>query len=296
MNPFPHLPPKAAYLHLSNPTKRNALSLPILRSLLTQLQTHLTPPNATKPLTLPPFNPTSLSSLRTTHPWLVNPQEWTTQRASLPSIIVLRSPGPVFSSGHDLREVSAMTRTERTELFSTCAELMSLIRRSPAIVVCPVQGLATAAGCQLALSCDITIAKRGTEFQLPGMTIGLPCTSPVTAVSRRVGAGLGYRMFALAEGVRAEDMGGAVDVVGGEEFEQRVDAVVQRLAGMSGQVQAYGKWAFWTQMAVNGGGGGDGYEEAVRWAGDAMVCHAEGGEAGEGMGAFLGKKTPKWMT
>lgn len=148
------------------------------------------------------------------------------------------------------------------------------------------------------MTCDIAMAKRGTVFQLPGMGIGLPCTSPVTAVSRRVGSAMGYRMFALAEGVKAEEMGGAVDVVveeGEEAFEERVGEVVARLAGMSGQVQAFGKWAFWTQLGVREGGG-DGYEEAVRWAGEAMVCHAEGGEAAEGMEAFLGKRRAEWMT
>ncbi|TPX13742.1 uncharacterized protein E0L32_005945 [Thyridium curvatum] len=317
--PFPRLPPKAAYIFLNNPSKRNALSLAVLRDLRAQLHAHLSPPQSPgRPLLLPAFRPSLLPALEAAsrdpaaeHAWLLHSSAWRALRAGLPTVLVLRSaPGPVFSSGHDLRELSGLSGDEVRETFRLCAEVMTLLRRSPAPVVCAVQGLATAAGCQLALSADVTVAPRGTPFALPGMSIGLPCTSPSTAVSRRASSpALAYRMFATAEGVRAEDLGGAVDVVdGGEEaLEERVAQLVAGLAGTSGQAQAFGKWAFWTQMGIRGGdlaglegegmvGGGDGYEEAVSWAGRVMALHAKVDDAREGMEAFLGKRKPEWKT
>ena len=193
-----------------------------------------------------------------------------------------------------------MNQEECKTLFDACAELMSLIRRSPAVVVSAVQGLATAAGAQLALTCDIAIARGSTQFQLPGMTIGLPCTSPSTAVSRRLPRSLAYRMFATAQPARADRLAGAVDTDfedSDEAWEARIEATVNQLVLMPGQPQAFGKWAFWAQAGIGTSGtGGDGYEEAVRWTSTAMAMHAQGGEAKEGVAAFLGKRTPEWTT
>jgi enoyl-CoA hydratase/carnithine racemase len=179
---------------------------------------------------------------------------------------------------------------------------MSLIRRSPVPVVCVVQGLATAAGAQLALTADLAIARAGTRFCLPGAGLGLPCTAPAAAVARRLGPALTYRMLALAEAVRADQMGGAVDVVAGESadaLEERVAEVVGRLAERTApQPQALGKWAFWTQLGLTsdggGGGGGDGYEEAVKWTGRVMALHARSEDAREGIASFLEKRRPEW--
>lgn len=304
MASFPKLPARAAYLHLANPSRRNALSLTVIQDLTSQLRQHLTSPSTGHLLTLPPFQPSLLKEIESgqnqQYSWLTNASEWRRQRNGLPNVLVLRSQGPVFSSGHDLKEVASMTHEECKTLFDACAELMSLIRRSPAVVVSAVQGLATAAGAQLALTCDMTIARGSTQFQLPGMTIGLPCTSPSTAVSRRLPRSLAYRMFATAQPVRADRLAGAVDTDfddSDQAWEARIDDTVNQLVSMPGQPQAFGKWAFWTQAGLGTGGtGGDGYEEAVRWTATAMAMHARGGEAKEGVAAFLGKRKPEWTT
>ena len=214
-------------------------------------------------------------------------------------MIVLRSSGPVFCAGHDLGELKQLPNEEVKETFALCAEVMGLIRRFPAPVVGVIQGLATAAGAQLALTTDLPIALAGTPFRLPGASLGLPCTSPSTAVSRRLGPAFTYRMLALAESVRVEQMGGAVDVVAGdtpEALETRVQEVVSRLAEQTApQPQALGKWAFWTQVGLNGREvGGDGYEEAVEWTGRVMALHARSEAAREGMASFLEKRKPEW--
>ena len=307
---FPPLPPRAAYLFLDNPAHRNALSLSVLRDLRNQLQKHNTSPVDGKLRILPPFKPEIASELEAAanndpqtgeYNWLVNAQSWRAERKGLPNVIVLRSKGPVFCSGHDLGELKRLSHAEVKETFAVCAEVMQLIRRSPAPVVGVIQGLTTAAGTQLALTTDIPIARANTSFRLPGATLGLPCTSPSTAVSRKLGPAMTYRMLSMAEAVKAEEMSGAIDVVDQEDdeaLEKRVAEVVSQLAERTaGQPQALGKWAFWTQAGLNGRDtGGDGYEEAVEWTGRIMAIHAKAEDAREGMASFLEKRKPRWVT
>lgn len=183
---WPKLPPRAAYLALDTPKRRNALSLSILQRLRDQLHSFNTSPEDGKVRILPPFKPEILEDLEVAHDaghshehdWLVNASAWRRHRRGLPHVIVLRSEGPVFSAGHDLHELAQLSRDEVKRTFALCAEVMTLIRRSPAPVIGAIQGLATAAGCQLALTTDLPVARSETRFQLPGAGIGLPCTSP----------------------------------------------------------------------------------------------------------------------
>jgi enoyl-CoA hydratase/carnithine racemase len=318
---FPKLPAGAAYIYLRNPTKRNALSIGVLEDLRDQLVSHLTSPVSGRLLTLPPFKPTLLpelenatssqgslrgSTARSEYQWLVNSKEWTRQRGNLPSVLVLRSAGPVFSSGHDLKELASQSHTEVKRTFALCAELVSLIRHSPAPIICPIQGLATAAGMQLALSVDYPIALSSTKFQLPGATIGLPCTSPSTAVSRRLPLGQTYRLLLSAESMMANDMSDVIDIVPAPEhsestdtasiaFEGRVAEIVGKLAERAAQPTALGKWAYWTQVGIRGEGG-DGYEDAAAWSGRVMALHAKSEDAIEGISAFIQKRKPEWKS
>jgi enoyl-CoA hydratase/carnithine racemase len=310
MASWPTLPSRAAYLALHNAGRRNALSLSVLRDLRAQLHAHNTSALDGKLCILPPFNPSLLPKLEAAvdghadpdidqYTWLVNAQRWREERKDLPNVIVLRSSGPVFCAGHDLGELNTLSNEEVKETFALCAEVMSLIRRSPAPVVGVIQGLATAAGAQLALTTDLPVALAGTLLRLPGASLGLPCTSPSTAVSRRLGPAFTYRMLALAEPVRAEQMGGAIEIVAGdsqEALEKRVRDVVSQLAERTApQPQGLGKWAFWTQVGLDGReAGGDGYEEAVEWTGRVMALHARSEDAREGMESFLEKRKPEW--
>ncbi|KAI5456030.1 ClpP/crotonase-like domain-containing protein [Mariannaea sp. PMI_226] len=327
---LPALPPSAAYIRLANPQRRNALSLAVLQDLKSQLVKALTSQSSGQLRILPPFRPSILSELESAatlksesehwekYGWLVDSSEWRKERAGLPDVLVLRSEGPVFSSGHDLKELSQLSHNDVKLLFKLCAEVMSLIRRSPALVVCPIQGLATAAGFQLAMTTDFPIALANTQFSLPGAKLGLPCTSPSTAVSRRLLPGQAYRLLASTQPVDAASIPGAVDVVhipDGEPsiekttaaFESRVESVIKGLAQMAPQPQAAGKWAYWTQLGIRGpleGASsigldsfeGDGYEDAASWAGRAMALHAKSADAKEGISAFLGKRGPSWIS
>lgn len=302
---FPPLPARAAYLHIDNVKRRNALSLNVLRSLRDQLHRFNTGPDGQFRI-LPPFKPRILDDIEKAvdsdapheMKWLVNSEAWQSARAGLPKVIVLRTDGPVFCSGHDLGEVASLSRDEIKETFSLCAEVMTLIRRSPSPVLGVVQGMATAAGAQLAFTTDLPIATPSTRFQLPGAKLGLPCTSPSTAVSRRLGNTLTYKMLALAEPIEAKDLPpGTVDLVPADQIEDSVAKMIQKLAVDPGQPQAFGKWAYWTQAGLNGSSDDhDGWEEAFSWTGRVMALHARTSDAREGIKSFLQKRQPDWVT
>ena len=312
MPPWPKLPAKAAYLALNNPKRRNALSLAVLRDLRDQLHSFNTSQVDGKLRILPPFHPTILDELETaqSHPsspaaekygWLLSAPQWRSTRDGLPSVLVLRSEGPVFSAGHDLGELRQLSHHEVKETFALCAEVMTLIRRSPAPVIGVIQGLATAAGCQLALATDLPVTCASTQFRLPGASLGLPCTSPSTSASRRLGNAFTYRMLATAEPVRADQLpSGSIDILPDDDaLEKRVESLVEQMANRTAaQPQALGKWAYWTQTGFQGqaSASGDGYEDAVAWTGRVMAIHARGEDAREGMSSFFEKRKPEWKT
>ncbi|KAH0837477.1 hypothetical protein AYO21_08924 [Fonsecaea monophora] len=308
---WPALPNRAAYLAIKNGKRRNALSLAVLRDLRDQLHAYNRSPVDGRVRILPPFKPGILEELETAakaenseaaeeYGWLLDIERWQEHRRGLPNVIVLRTEGSVFSSGHDLGELRKLSHDEVKETFALCAEVMSLIRRSPAPVIGVIQGLATAAGAQLALTTDLPLACASTQFRLPGASLGLPCTSPSTAVSRRLGHAFTYRMLALAEPVRADQLpGGAVEVFPDEAaLEMRVAQIVSQLSEKTAaQPQALGKWGYWTQLGLSGASstsGGDGYEDAVAWTGRLMALHARSADAREGINAFFEKRPPVW--
>ncbi|KAI8634347.1 enoyl-CoA hydratase [Xylariaceae sp. FL1651] len=310
---LPKLPAKAAYLLLDNASKRNALSVEVLKSLRQQLIQYNTPRGETKPLLLPPPNPILLKEIPKScnkkatgksddYRWLVDADEWQRRRGGLPKVLVLRSEGPVFSAGHDLKEIDQMDAAGVEETFALCVDLMSLLCRSPIPVVGVIQGLATAAGAQLALTTDLPVACASAQFQLPGMSIGLPCTSPSTALSRKLGNAFTYRMFALAEPVRADQLpAGAVETVLDEAaLEARVAEIIEKLVSRySAQAQAMGKWAYWTQASLDRPSRSspyDSYPTAAKWAAGAMAIHASTRDAKEGRKAFIAKRAPVWVT
>jgi len=205
-------------------------------------------------------------------------------------VVILASTGPVFSSGHDLRELAGATPEQCQRLFSTCARLMLAIRELPQPVVARVQGLATAAGCQLAASCDLVVAAEGAQFATPGLKIGLFCTTPMVPLVRVLPAKLALEMLLTAEPISAERAreGGLVNrVVPTGELAGATLALAETVARSSPDVVALGKRAFYRQLPLDEGAA---YADAVA----VIAANATQPAAREGIAAFLEKRAPRW--
>jgi enoyl-CoA hydratase/carnithine racemase len=211
-------------------------------------------------------------------------------------VVVLAGEGPALSSGHDLKEMQAHRNdTDRgrdfyVELFARCSVLMRSIVALPKPVICAVEGVATAAGCQLVASCDLAIAGERARFALPGVTNGLFCSTPLVAVGRSVSRkhamemALTGRLFTAAD---AERFGLVNRVVPEGQALQEARALAASIAARSAPTLAIGKRAFYAQIE-------EPLDEAYAIAGKAMVDNLAEPDSVEGFSAFLEKREPVW--
>ncbi len=202
--------------------------------------------------------------------------------------VILRAEGPVFSSGHDLKEVLAAQ--DNPALFALCTEVMETIRLLPQPVIAEVHGLATAAGCQLVASCDLAVASEQASFATPGVKIGLFCTTPGVAVSRAVSTKKAMEMLLTGEPLSAADAlaAGLVNrVVAHEHLHEETFALAKKISEASADTLARGKRAFYAQLPLD-------RPAAYELAQKEMVENAKTADAKEGMSAFLEKRPPKW--
>ncbi len=207
-------------------------------------------------------------------------------------VIVLAANGPVFSSGHDLRELAGGDTEGRTILFGMCTELMEKIRLLPMPVIAQVQGLATAAGCQLVATCDMAVAAEDAAFATPGVNIGLFCTTPGVALGRAVATKLAMEMLLTGEPLSASDAlaAGLVNrVVPSDELEHETMTLARKVADAPAEVVAIGKSAFYEQIALD-------MPQAYTLAQSVMVDNLRFPDASEGIAAFLEKRSPRWNT
>ena len=206
-------------------------------------------------------------------------------------VIILRSEGPVFSSGHDLNEMVDRDEEAYTGVFALCTEVMEAIRLLPKPVIAQVQGLATAAGCQLVATCDLAVAAESASFATPGVQIGLFCTTPGVALARSV-LSTKRAMEMLLTGTpvsAAEALGiGLVNrVVADDELEEQVMDLAARIGAASSQTLAVGKPAFYRQIELD-------RPAAYEMAQKVMVDNLLKEDAKEGISAFLEKREPRW--
>jgi enoyl-CoA hydratase/carnithine racemase len=204
--------------------------------------------------------------------------------------VVLRAAGPVFSAGHDLRELLDAGETERESLFALCTAVMEAVRTHRAPVIAQVQGLATAAGCQLAATCDLVVAAEDASFATPGVKIGLFCSTPAVALSRAVAPKHALEMLLTGAAIparEAERIGLVNRVVAAERLDEETLALARQVAEASACTLGLGKRAFYEQLPL---GRPQAYEIATR----AMVENAAAADAVEGMRAFLEKREPRW--
>ncbi len=211
-------------------------------------------------------------------------------------VIVIAADGPAFSSGHDLKEMTAR-RTDPdkgkaffTALFLQCSKLMQTIVRHPKPVIAQIQGIATAAGCQLVASCDLAVASSAARFATPGVNIGLFCSTPMVALSRNVSRKHAIEMLLTGEMISADEayrLGLINRVVAPESLEAETAKLAQLIATKPHRTLKIGKEAFYKQIEL---GLSDAYDYASRVMTENMLAD----EAAEGIGAFVEKREPKW--
>ena len=207
-------------------------------------------------------------------------------------VVVIRAEGPVFSSGHDLRELAEADVEDQTILFARCTELMEAVRLLPKPVIAQVQGLATAAGCQLAATCDLVVASEDAGFATPGVDIGLFCTTPAVALGRAVPLKRAMEMLLTGQPISASvalESGLVNRMVSADRLEEETMVLAGKVASAPMSTVSVGKPAFYRQMAMD-------RPQAYELAQRVMVENLQTADAREGIGAFLEKRVPRWQS
>jgi enoyl-CoA hydratase/carnithine racemase len=241
-----------AFVTLNRPQRRNALSLDLMRELIERLD--------------------AIGGNRDIR------------------VVILRAAGKVFSSGHDLSEMVGRNINEYRQVFDVCTELMTRLQSIPQPVIAEVQGIATAAGCQLVATCDLAVASEEASFATPGVKIGLFCTTPMVALSRAIGRKRAMQMLLTGEMVNAATAAewGLVNlVVPAAELAEQTRKLASRIADASSLTVALGKQAFYTQIDLD-------QPKAYAYAKEVMSMNSLAADAQEGISAFLGKRQPCW--
>lgn len=240
------------YLTLNQPDKRNALSL----ALLQQLHVKLT----------------------------------AIQRDPSVRVVILRANGPVFSAGHDLKELAASDENQLRAMFHLCGEVMELLPALPQPVIAQVHALATAAGCQLVASCDLIIASTAASFATPGVKVGLFCTTPGIPLVRALPEKIALEMLLTGTAISADQAHrwGLVNrVTSPETLAEETLNVARKITAASPRVIAEGKRAFYHQAKLD-------RAAAYAYAEPLMVAQAQAPDCREGVAAFVQKRPPQW--
>lgn len=205
--------------------------------------------------------------------------------------VVLAAEGRAFCAGHDLKEMRAAPSQEYYEaLFEQCTGVMLTVQSLQVPVIARVQGLATAAGCQLVAMCDLAVASSAARFAVSGVTLGLFCSTPSVALSRNVGRKQAFEMLVTGEFIDAAEARarGLVNrVAAPEDLDAEVEALVASILAKPATAIAMGKALFYRQIDK-------GIVEAYTDASTTMACNMMDETALEGVQAFIDKRRPAW--
>ena len=204
--------------------------------------------------------------------------------------VILAAAGKVFCSGHDLSEMTGRDIGEYRRIFDVCTQLMMKIQAIPQPVIAEVQGIATAAGCQLVATCDLAVAAEEAAFATPGVKIGLFCTTPMVSLTRAIGRKRALQMLLSGEPVDARtaaDWGLINQVVPASALATATRQLAAKVAGSSSLVVALGKQAFYTQIDLD-------QAKAYAYAREVISMNALAADAQEGISAFLEKRAACW--
>jgi enoyl-CoA hydratase/carnithine racemase len=206
-------------------------------------------------------------------------------------IVAITGRGRAFCAGHDLKEMAGERNREALlDLFGQCSEMMLTLTRLPQPVIALVDGIATAAGCQLVAACDLALASTDARFATSGVKYGLFCSTPMVALSRNVGRKPAMEMLLTGDFIEPEDalrLGLVNQVVKPDEMEEAFDSMANRLFDKPREVLALGKRAFYQQMEM-------GLSDAYDFTTEVIVDNALGKDFEEGLAAFIEKREPNW--
>ena len=205
--------------------------------------------------------------------------------------VVIAAKGPAYCAGHDMRELrSNNSRAFYDDIFQACARMMLSVMRLPQPVIARVQGMATAAGCQLVATCDLAVASDEARFATPGVHIGLFCSTPMVALSRNIGRKQAMEMLVLGDPVsadRALALGLVNRVVPADRLDAEIAEMTARITDKSALTIRVGKEAFYRQVEA-------GIEDAYAYTAEIMAANMMSHDAQEGVGAFIDKRKPIW--
>ena len=205
-------------------------------------------------------------------------------------VVVLAGNGPAFCAGHDLSEMVGRDPDFYRHIFDVCCELMETIQKIPQPVIAQVHATATAAGCQLAATCDLVVASDEARFATPGVKIGLFCSTPMVALSRSVGQKKAMEMLLTGDFISAVEAlaEGLVNrVVPAGELDAATRELAAKITSASPLVVGVGKQAFYRQVEMP-------TDQAYAYTKEVMSFNASFADAQEGICAFLEKRKPEW--
>jgi len=205
--------------------------------------------------------------------------------------VVIAAAGKAFCAGHDLKEMRAEPSQSYYEaLFAQCARVMMRIQSLPVPVIAKVQGMATAAGCQLVAMCDLAVAVREARFAVSGVKLGLFCSTPSVALSRNLSRKAAFEMLVTGDFISADQAltkGLLNRVVDADQLDAEVESLVSSIVAKPRAALALGKGLFYRQLEA-------GIQSAYADAGHTMACNMMDASALEGVQAFIDKRPPNW--
>ena len=206
-------------------------------------------------------------------------------------VVIISANGPGFCAGHDMRElVSNRTPEFYDEIFHACGRMMTSIMQLPQPVIARVQGVATAAGCQMVATCDLAVTVDTAHFATPGVHIGLFCSTPMVALSRNIGRKQAMEMLVLGDplpAAKALEYGLVNRVVPEGDLDSTIKEMTDKILDKSGYTIKVGKEAFYRQLET-------GVEDAYAYTAKVMAENMMSHDAQEGVGAFVEKRKPVW--
>jgi len=206
-------------------------------------------------------------------------------------VLIIKAAGKVFSSGHDLKEMVGRDKTHYDEVFDTCSSFMQKLQKLPQPVIAQIQGIATAAGCQLVAACDLAVAETGAQFETPGVKIGIFCTTPAIPLVRAIGRKRALEMLFTGRMISAQEaqLYGLVNkVVPLDQLEAETMAMADKIAEASLLTLGIGKRAFYTQVNLTDA-------QAYIFGSEVIVGNLLTEDAKEGIHAFFEGRKPIWQ-